>query len=59
MKKILIPSEYEDAFAQLSKEEQGELIMAVFAYANRDEEITEEASPMVRMAFGFLKTSII
>ena len=59
MKKILMPGEYEDAFALLSKEEQGELIMAVFAYANRDEEITKEASPMVRMAFGFLKTSII
>lgn len=59
MKKILIPSGYEDAFAQLSKEEQGELIMAIFAYANRDEEIAKEASPMVRMAFGFLKTSII
>lgn len=59
MKEILIPNGYEGSFALLSKEEQGELIMAIFAYANRDEEITEEASPLVRLAFSFIEATIL
>ena len=55
---ILLFGEYEEHFDLLSKEEQGELIMAIFAYANRGEVPGAEVSLSVRMAFSFIKADM-
>lgn len=46
--------EYEKHFAMLDRPEQGDLVMAMFYYM-RTGEVPEGLSPVVRMAFGFIR----
>ena len=53
---FIVYGEWEKHFALLSPPQQGELIMAIFAYRNRGE--LPEGDPAVQMAFSFIRLSI-
>lgn len=53
---FIIYGEWERHFALLSPPQQGELVMALFAYNNRDEE--PAGDPAVKMAFSFIRTAM-
>lgn len=55
-KSFVLYGDYREHFALLSAEEQGQLLMAIFAYA---EEGTQPAlSPAAMMAFSFIRTQL-
>lgn len=57
MESFILYGEWERHFALLPSPQRGELIMAVFAYANRME-LPLEADPAIQMAFSFIQAAL-
>lgn len=53
---FIVYGEWERHFALLTPSQQGELMMALFAYSNRDQE--PDGDPAVKMAFSFIRAAM-